>query len=139
MYRPGPRLSNCLIILYIKALWSPIDNRLDELGTCGKCGYKTQLCSCNSLAVIDHDHIKYGEEEDEFKVYSEKFKNKKIVLAPEQQKKKKGSTYDDDDEDDKPQRNGPKRIGMNGTVVTSWVLWLFVGFAAAWFHHDFLF
>lgn len=89
-----------------------LDNRLDELGTCGRCGYKTYMCSCNSNALLDHDNLgKYGEEENDFKVYSEKFKNRNIILAPEK-KKKKDSFYGDESDDEKQQRNGPKKIGM---------------------------
>ena len=71
------------------------------------------MCNCNSGGLVDHDHLgKYDDDEENgFKVYSEKFKNKKIILAPEK-KKKKESLWGDDEEDDKPQRNGPKRIGM---------------------------
>lgn len=86
-------------------------NRLDELATCSKCKYKLYMCTCTA-GGLEHDLSgKYSEEDgNDLKVYSEKFKNKRIVLAPEK-KKKKDSLYGDDSDDDKAQRSGPKRIG----------------------------
>ena len=89
-------------------------SRLEEMQTCSKCKYKLYLCSCSSFT--DHDYSgKHAEESNDLKVYSEKFKNKKIILAPEK-KEKKESLYGDDSEDEQPPRK-PKRLGMTCTVL----------------------
>lgn len=81
-------------------------SRLDELKTCSRCKYKLYMCSCAS-GLTDQ---KFGDDGNDLKVYSERFKSKRIVIAPEQ-KKKKDSLYGDDSDDDQPQRIGRKRIG----------------------------
>lgn len=78
---------------------------MDGLQTCSRCGYKLNLCSCSSVRDRERSS-KYSE--DGFKVYSEKFKNKRLVLVPEETKKKVNS----DSEDDEPKRGPAKKLGM---------------------------
>jgi len=70
------------------------------------------MCTC-SAASLDNDLFgKYDEEENDLKVYSEKFKNKRIILTPP--KKKKADFLDgDEDEEETPKRNGRKPIGRH--------------------------
>lgn len=68
------------------------------------------MCSC-STSVVDHDHAgQYEEEGNDVKVYSEKFKNMRIILVSEEQKKKKDE--DDEDDDEQPRRGRRRKIGM---------------------------
>lgn len=66
------------------------------------------MCSCSNSA-LDHDlTTKFGEDGNSLKVYSEKFKNKKIVIAPEAKRKKESG---DDSDDDQPKRTVTRAIG----------------------------
>lgn len=84
---------------------------MEGLQTCSRCKYKTNLCTCSQLRDIEHSG-KYGDGNETFKVYSEKFKNKKVILEPETAKKKKNGSDSEDDDADPTLKRYPKKQGM---------------------------
>mgnify|MGYP001794966147 CR=1 FL=1 len=93
-----------------------LDLRLDELQTCSRCKYKLSMCSCASNQRDYGYTSKFSEEAQNLKIYSEKFKNKKLVLVPEESKKKVVNS--DSEEEEAPKRSGSRPIGMEGSTNT---------------------